>query len=114
MFLYSDLWQIMAVKQVSSGVHREIGNDDTFDVIPGNAMTLRLKNVTDTDVTRFRCTFLSSFAAPKSIIEVEIKSESMWQCTNLFAEVVRSNVPPVFTFKYSASTLYSPQLKKKN
>ncbi|KAL9964706.1 hypothetical protein ACROYT_G028382 [Oculina patagonica] len=73
MFLYSNLWQVMAVKQFSSGVHQEIGNDDTFDVIPGNDMTLKLKNVTDTDATRFRCTFLSSFAAPKSIIEVEIK-----------------------------------------
>ena len=65
----------MAVKQFSSGVHKEIGNDDTFDVIPGNDMTLKLNNVTDTDATRFRCTFLSSFAAPKSIIEVEIKGE---------------------------------------
>ena len=74
-FLYSNLWQIMAVKQFSSGVHQEIGNDDTFDVILGNDMTLKLKNVTDTDATRFRCTFLSSFAAPKSIIEVEIKGE---------------------------------------
>lgn len=75
MFLYSNLWRIMAVKQFSSGVHQEIGNDDTFDVIPGNDMTLKLKNITDTDSTRFRCTFLSSFAAPKSIIEVEIEGE---------------------------------------
>ena len=75
MFLYSNLWQIMAVKQFSGGVHQEIGNDDTFDVIPGSDMTLRLKNITDTDGTRFRCTFLSSFAAPKSIIELEIKGE---------------------------------------
>lgn len=75
MFLYSNLWRIMAVKQFSSGVHQEIGNDDTFDVIPGNDMTLKLKNITDTDATRFRCTFLSSFAAPKSIIEVEIEGE---------------------------------------
>ena len=85
MFLYSNLWQIMAVKQFSSGVHQEIGNDDTFDVIPGNDMTLKLKNVTDTDATRFRCTFLSSFAAPKSIIEVEIKGEFMSLCKNLVA-----------------------------
>ncbi|KAJ7371577.1 hypothetical protein OS493_024252 [Desmophyllum pertusum] len=65
MFLYCNLWQIMAVKQFSSGVHKEIGNDDTFDVIPGNDMTLKLNNVTDIDATRFRCTFLSSFAAPR-------------------------------------------------
>ena len=75
MFLYSNLWQIMAVKQFSGGVHHEIGSDNTFDVIPGNDMTLQIKNITDTDATRFRCTFLSSFAAPKSIIEVEIKGE---------------------------------------
>ena len=75
MFLYSNLWQIMAVKQFSVGVYQEIGNDDTFDIIPGNDMALQLKNITDTDATRFRCTFLSSFAAPKSIIEVEIKGE---------------------------------------
>ena len=75
MFLYSNLWQIMAVKQFSGGVHQEIGNDETFDVIPGSDMTLQLKNITDTDGTRFRCTFLSSFAAPKSIIELEIKGE---------------------------------------
>ena len=75
MFLYSNLWQIMVVKQFSSGVHQEIGNEDTFDVIPGNDMTLQLKNVTDTDATRFRCSFLSSFAAPKSIVELEIKGE---------------------------------------
>ena len=75
MFLYSNLWQIMVVKQFSSGVHQEIGNDDAFDVIPGNDMKLQLKNITDTDATRFRCTFLSSFAAPKSIVELEIKGE---------------------------------------
>ena len=63
----------MAVKQFSSGVHQEIGNHDTFDVIPGNDMTLQLKNITDTDATRFRSTFLSSFAAPKSVVELEIK-----------------------------------------
>ena len=73
MFLYSNLWQIMAVKHFSGGVHQEIGNDDSFDVIPGNDMTLQLKNITDTDATRFRCSFLSSFAAPRSIIELEIK-----------------------------------------
>ena len=75
MFLYSNLWQIMVVKQFSSGVHQEIGNDGAFDVIPENDMTLQLKNITDTDATRFRCTFLSSFAAPKSIVELEIKGE---------------------------------------
>jgi len=75
MFLYSNLWQIMAVKQFSGGVHQEIGNDDTFDVVPGSDMTLLLKNITDTDATRFRCTFLSSFAAPKSIIVLEIKGK---------------------------------------
>lgn len=80
MFLYSNLWQIMAVKQFSSGVHQEIGNDDTFDVTSGSDMILQLKNVTDTDATRFRCTFLSSFAAPKSIIEVEIKGEIFLVC----------------------------------
>ena len=72
-FLYSNQWQIMAVKQFSNGIHQEIGNEDTFDVIPGKDMALKLNNVTDTDATRFRCTFLSSFAAPKSIIEVDIK-----------------------------------------
>ena len=65
----------MVVKQFSVGFHQAIGNQDTFDVIPGNDMTLRLNNVTDTDLTRFRCTFLSSFAAPISIIQVEIKGE---------------------------------------
>lgn len=89
MFLYSNLWQIMAVKQVSSEVHQEIGNEDTFDVIPGNAMTLKLKNVTDTDATRFRCTFLSSFAAPKSIIEMEIKGEILILSRNYCTFAVR-------------------------
>ena len=65
----------MVVKQFSNGIHQEIGNEDTFDVIPGKDMALKLNNVTDTDATRFRCTFLSSFAAPKSIIEVEIEGE---------------------------------------
>ena len=67
----------MVVKQFSGGVHQEIGNQDTFDVLPGNDLTIRLNNVTDTDATRFRCTFFSSFAAPKSIIQVEIKGELM-------------------------------------
>ena len=65
----------MAVKQFSGGFHQEIGSDDTFDVIPGNDMTLQLKNITDTDATRFRCTFISSFAAPMSIVELEIKGK---------------------------------------
>ena len=65
----------MVVKQFSNGIHQEIGNEDTFDVIPGKDMALKLNNVTDTDATRFRCTFLSSFAAPKSIIEVETEGE---------------------------------------
>ena len=78
MFLYSNLWQIMAVKHFSGGFHQEIGNDDTFDVIPGNDdMTLQLKNITDTDATRFRCSFLSSFAAPRSITELEIKGTTL-------------------------------------
>ena len=77
MFLYSNLWQIMAVKHFAGGFHQEIGNDDTFDVIPGNDMTLQLKNITDTDATRFRCSFLSSFAAPRSIAELEIKGTTL-------------------------------------
>ena len=87
MFLYSNLWQIMAVKHFFGGVHQEIGNDDTFDVIPGNDMTLQLKNITDTDATRFRCTFLSSFAAPRSIIELEIKGMTLPRseiCTQMY------------------------------
>ena len=78
MFLYSNLWQIMAVKQFSGGVYQEVGNTDTFDVIQGNDMKLRLNNVTDTDGTRFRCTFLSSFSAPKSIIRVQITGKAMY------------------------------------
>ena len=87
MFLYSNLWQIMAVKHFFGGVHQEIGNDDTFDVIPGNDMTLQLKNITDTDATRFRCAFLSSFAAPRSIIELEIKGTTLPRseiCTQIY------------------------------
>ena len=79
MFIYSNRWQVMAIKQFSSGAHKEVGKHDTFDVIPGNDMTLRLNNVTDTDLTRFRCTFLSSFAAPKSILQVEIKGKGVWR-----------------------------------
>ena len=73
MFLYSNRWQIMAVKVFSGGAFQEVGNKDTFNVIPGSDMKLKLNNVTDTDGTRFRCTFLSSFAAPKSIIQIDIK-----------------------------------------
>ena len=73
MFLYSNRWQIMAVKVFSGGAFQEVGNKDTFNIIPGSDMKLKLNNVTDTDGTRFRCTFLSSFAAPKSIIQVDIK-----------------------------------------
>lgn len=78
MFLYSNLWQIMAVKQFSGGVYQEVGNADTFDVIQGSDMKLQLNNVTDTDGTRFRCTFLSSFSAPKSIIRVQITGKAMY------------------------------------
>ena len=78
MFLYSNLWQIMAVKQFSGGVYQEVGNTDTFDVIQGSDMKLQLNNVTDTDGTRFRCTFLSSFSAPKSIIRVQITGKAMY------------------------------------
>ena len=73
MFLYSNRWQIMAVKVFSGGAFQDVGNKDTFNIIPGSDMKLKLNNVTDTDGTRFRCTFLSSFAAPKSIIQVDIK-----------------------------------------
>ena len=76
-FLYSNQWQIMAVKQYYNGIYQEIDDEDTFDVIPGKDMALKLNNVTDTDASRFRCTFLSSFASPKSIIEVEIEGESL-------------------------------------
>lgn len=69
----------MVVKS-SSGVYEKVGSQDTFDVIPGNDLKLRLNNVTDTDATRFRCTFLSSFAAPKSVIQVEIKGEVTITC----------------------------------
>ena len=81
MFLYSNRWQVMVVKQFSGGALHEVGNKDTFDVIPGNYMTLKLNNVTDTDATRFRCSFLSSFSAPKSIITVEIKGK-IFVCLN--------------------------------
>ena len=67
----------MAVKQYYNGIYQEIDDEDTFDVIPGKDMVLKLNNVTDTDASRFRCTFLSSFASPKSIIEVEIEGESL-------------------------------------
>ena len=73
MFLYSNRWQIMAVKVFSGGAFQEVGNKDTFNIIPGSDMKLKLNNVTDTDGTRFRCTFLSSFAAPMSIIQIDIK-----------------------------------------
>ena len=66
----------MAVKQFSGGVYQEVGNTDTFDVI--HDMKLRFNNVTDTDGTRFRCTFLSSFSAPKSIIRVQITGKAMY------------------------------------
>ncbi|RMX54502.1 hypothetical protein pdam_00019992 [Pocillopora damicornis] len=72
-FLYSDEWQIMAVKGYANDFHQKVGNEDTFDMVPGKDVAFTLKNVTDTDATRFRCTFLSSFAAPKSIIQVEMK-----------------------------------------
>ena len=94
MFLYSNLWQIMAVKQFPGGVHQEIGNDDTFDIIPRNDMTLLLKNITDTDATRFRCTFLSSFATPRSITEVEIIGEILPRleiCTQIPSYFVTCN-----------------------
>lgn len=76
-FLYSDEWQIMAVKGYASDFHQKVGNEDTFDMVPGKDVAFTLKNVTDTDATRFRCTFLSSFAAPKSIIQVEMKGKCM-------------------------------------
>ena len=80
MFLLSDQWQIMAVKQFSSGVYQEVGNVDTFDIIPGNNdMTLKLLNITDRDGTRFRCTFFASFAAPRSTIQVGLKGERVHQ-----------------------------------
>ena len=94
MFLYSDQWQVMVVKQFSSGVYQEIGCQDTFNVIPGYDLKLRLNNVTDTDATRFRCTFLSSFAAPKSIIQVEIKGEVLYVClenTNYLVTYIEIN-----------------------
>ena len=99
-FLYSNQWQIMVVKQFSGGFHQAIGGQDTFDVIPGNDMTLRLNNVTDTDLTRFRCTFLSSFAAPNSIIQMEIKGELSFFRTNVFPVFPDSylkTVPPITT-----------------
>ena len=75
MFLFSNQWQVMAIKRLYGGEYVEIGARNTFDIIPGSDMTLRLKNVTDTDLTRFRCTLLSSLAAPKSIMKLEVQGE---------------------------------------
>lgn len=72
LFLYSDQWQIIVVKQYLGASTQEIDKRDSFDVIPGNDVTIRVKNVTELDLTRFRCTFFSSFAAPKSDILVDI------------------------------------------
>ena len=75
LFLYSNQWKIIVVKQYIGHSSMEVGKHDTFDFVSGNDVTIRLKNISDTDLTRFRCTFLSSFSAPKSIIHVDIKGE---------------------------------------
>ena len=58
----------------------KVGKNDTFDFVSGNDVTIRLKNIRDTDLTRFRCTFLSSFSAPKSVILVDIRGEISQLC----------------------------------
>ena len=80
LFLYSDQWKIIVVKQYFEGSSVKVGKHDTFDFVSGNDVTIRLKNISDTDLTRFRCTFLSSFSAPKSIIHVDIKGEISQLC----------------------------------
>ncbi|XP_068733580.1 uncharacterized protein [Montipora capricornis] len=77
LFLFSNQWQVMAIKRLYGGEYVEIGARNTFDVIPGSDMTLRLKNVTDTDLTRYRCTLISSLAAPKSIMKLEVQDFSV-------------------------------------
>ena len=113
MFLYSNRWLVMVVKQFSGGVHQEIGNQDTFDVIPGNDLSIRLHNVTDTDATRFRCTFFSSFAAPKSVVQVDIKGEPMciWRLQNggikhHFRKTSNVNLPAVSRLYTNSIIIY--------
>lgn len=80
LFLYSDQWKIIVVKQYFEGSSVKVGKNDTFDFVSGNDVTIRLKNIRDTDLTRFRCTFLSSFSAPKSVILVDIRGEISQLC----------------------------------
>ena len=80
LFLYSDQWKIIVVKQYFEGSSVKVGKNDTFDFVSGNDVTIRLKNIRDTDLTRFRCTFLSSFSAPKSVIHVDVKGEISQLC----------------------------------
>ena len=71
-YLYSDEWMVLAIKQPVVSLNHIVKKNKAISVIEGKPASLALGQVTERDLTRFRCTFFSSFAAPKSIIQLSI------------------------------------------
>lgn len=71
-YLYSDEWMVLAIKQPVVSLNHIVKKNKAISVIEGKPASLALGQVTERDLTRFRCTFFSSFAAPKNIIQLSI------------------------------------------
>ena len=72
-YLFSDQWLVLAIKQPMTQLSRVVGGAVT--VLGDEPASLRLSNVTITDLTRFRCTFFSSFSAPRSVMQLSMPGE---------------------------------------
>lgn len=73
--IFSNQWQGLAVQIPFSHVKRKISQASDIRFLPGDGAGLVLYNATDQGITRYRCTFLSGFSAPKQVIMPNIRGK---------------------------------------
>ncbi|XP_031568094.1 uncharacterized protein LOC116302847 [Actinia tenebrosa] len=71
--IYSNQWQGIAVKIPFSWVKKKISQSSNIRLLQGQGAGIIFYNATDQDITRYRCTFLSGFSAPKKVIMPNIR-----------------------------------------
>lgn len=74
-YLYSDNWITLAVKLPEFRISKIVSNNGRVSFQDGAGVGIEVYNVTDTEETRYRCTFISGFPSSRSIIVPDFKGK---------------------------------------
>lgn len=86
-YLYGNEWITLAVKAPLGGFYHPVVRSPLIQLTQDQGVGLVIYNVTSRSETRYRCTFISGFPAPRSIVTPNIKGKKNKpedQSTSLF------------------------------